>query len=214
MSSRNPQPKLLWELWGNGSSWCHPCRLRSSSPSGSASSTGVVIAKKNDGTWGPPCACGLTGTGWGLGMGVTGLTRYIIVFILNRKPRPLCVYGSANKIGMSLGAHGPCLAPLWDRVEAQVFRSVAVVDVYQLLSLPREHPLELRLIHNSVNETILYEQKGIKSFDILGPRNGPGKEQAPCFVGRKGLTRGRYVCRSSRTSISQNLQCPRRVGFR
>ena len=63
--------------------------------------TGIVIGKKEDGSWGLPCACGMTGTGWGVGVGAT--LDDILVFILNRD----ALLGSANKIGVNLGTWPP-----------------------------------------------------------------------------------------------------------
>jgi lipid-binding SYLF domain-containing protein len=43
--------------------------------------TGIILAKKPDGSWSVPCACGLTGVGWGFLVG--GSVKDLFVFLMN-----------------------------------------------------------------------------------------------------------------------------------
>uniref|UniRef100_A0A7S2YL23 Ysc84 actin-binding domain-containing protein n=1 Tax=Entomoneis paludosa TaxID=265537 RepID=A0A7S2YL23_9STRA len=59
--------------------------------------TGIILAKTEKGEWGPPCAIGLTGVGWGLLVG--GSVKDVMIFLTNET----AVQGITHPNGLKLG---------------------------------------------------------------------------------------------------------------
>lgn len=66
---------------------------------GGSVGTGIILPKKANGSWGLPCACGVSGTGWGLSVGLT--YQDIIIFLMDKAS----VQGAGSRLGISLGGH-------------------------------------------------------------------------------------------------------------
>lgn len=71
--------------------------------------TGIIVAKKSDGTWSKPAACGLTGVGWGIIVG--GSVKDLIVFILD----DTTMEGVAGDTGIKMGGQMELTLGPWGR---------------------------------------------------------------------------------------------------
>jgi len=59
--------------------------------------TGIILAKQDDGSWSPPCACGLTGIGFGLLAG--GSVKDVMVFIMDKDTMRTAAASRGIKLG-------------------------------------------------------------------------------------------------------------------
>ena len=70
--------------------------------------TGIILAKKSDGSWSVPCACGLTGVGWGALVG--GSVKDLFVFLMKETTLESAVAENGIKLGgqaeVTLGPFG------------------------------------------------------------------------------------------------------------